>query len=158
MRSTGSVEQPIELLSGLTYYSICPINLSLVATLELTLHNKPKHKGADCNEKFDKQWPKVSESTDKCSKNVETGVVQPPTAAQNQNQKGDRKNVNSASTAWNICAVADVNQESESSDLIEHQKATSSSKTYDWFEEVITAENTDRPSDENKQQNIQRKS
>ena len=39
MRSTGSVEQPIELLSGLTYYSICPINLSLVATLELTLHH-----------------------------------------------------------------------------------------------------------------------
>ena len=114
--------------------------------------NKPGHKGADCNEKFDKQWPKLSESTDNCSKNVETGVVQPPTSAQNQNQKGDRKNVNFASTASNISAVADVNQESESSDLIEHQKATSSSKTYDWFEEVITAENTDRPSDENKEQ------
>ena len=40
----------------------------------------------------------------------------------------------------------------ESSDLTEHQKAISSSKTYDWFEKVITAENTDRPSDENKQQ------
>ena len=39
MRSTGSVEQPFELLSGLTYYSICPINLSLVATLELTLYH-----------------------------------------------------------------------------------------------------------------------
>ena len=25
--------------------------------------NKPGHKGADCNEKFDKQWPKLSEST-----------------------------------------------------------------------------------------------
>ena len=41
MRSTGSVDQPIELLSELTYYSICPINLSLVATLELTLHHPP---------------------------------------------------------------------------------------------------------------------
>ena len=70
--------------------------------------------------------------------------MQPPTAAQNQNQKGDRKNANSASTASNISAVADVNQESESSDLTEYQKATSSSKTYDWFEEVITEENTDR--------------
>ena len=42
MRSTGSVEQPIELLSALTYQSIYPINLSLVATLELTLqYNGP---------------------------------------------------------------------------------------------------------------------
>ena len=39
MRSTGSVEQPIELLSGLTYLSKYPFNLSLVATLELTLHH-----------------------------------------------------------------------------------------------------------------------
>ena len=39
MWSTGSVEQPIELLSGLTYEFICPINLLLVATLELTLHH-----------------------------------------------------------------------------------------------------------------------
>ena len=89
---------------------------------------KPGQKGADCNEKFDKQGPKLSKSTDNCSKNVETGVVQPPTAAQNQNQKGERKNVNSASNASNISAVADVNQESESSDLKEHQKATSSTK------------------------------
>ena len=37
MRSTGSVEQPIELLSGLTNLSKYPINFSLVATLELTL-------------------------------------------------------------------------------------------------------------------------
>ena len=43
MRSTGSVEQPIELFSGLTYSSICPINLSLVATLELTLHVKKEN-------------------------------------------------------------------------------------------------------------------
>ena len=39
MRSTGSVEQPIELLYGLTYWSIHPISLLLVATLELTLHH-----------------------------------------------------------------------------------------------------------------------
>ena len=39
MRSTGSVEQPIELLSGLTYLSIHPVSLLLVATLELTLHH-----------------------------------------------------------------------------------------------------------------------
>ena len=43
MRSTGSVEQPIELLSGLTNLSKYPINFSLVATLELTLH---RHSGA----------------------------------------------------------------------------------------------------------------
>ena len=41
MRSTGSVEQPIELLSGLTNLSKYPIYLSLVATLELTLHHPP---------------------------------------------------------------------------------------------------------------------
>ena len=78
--------------------------------------------------------------------------MQPPTAAQNQNQKGDRKNVSSASTTSNISAVADVNQESESSDLTEHQKVTSSSKNYEWFEEVTSTENTDRPSDENIEQ------
>ena len=39
MRSTGSVAQPIELLSGLTYYSMDPLSLLLVATLELTLHH-----------------------------------------------------------------------------------------------------------------------
>ena len=39
MRSTGSVAQPIELLSGLTNLSKYPINFSLVATLELTLHH-----------------------------------------------------------------------------------------------------------------------
>ena len=107
---------------------------------------------ADCNEKFDKQWPKLSDCTDNRSKNVETSVVQPPIAAQNQNQKVDGKNVNSALTGLEISAVADVNQESESSDLTEHQKTTSSNKTYDWFEEVITEENTDRPSDGNKKQ------
>ena len=36
-RSTGLVEQPIELLSGLTYSSMHPVSLLLVATLELTL-------------------------------------------------------------------------------------------------------------------------
>ena len=41
MRSTGSVEQPIKLLDELTYESKYPINLSLVATLELTLHHPP---------------------------------------------------------------------------------------------------------------------
>ena len=42
MRSTGSVEQPIDLLSGFTYYySIRPVSLLLVATLELTLHHPP---------------------------------------------------------------------------------------------------------------------
>ena len=39
MRSTGSVEQPIKLLSGLTYWFIYPINVWIVATLELTLHH-----------------------------------------------------------------------------------------------------------------------
>ena len=39
MRSTGSVEQPIELLYGLSYLCKYPINVSLVATLELTLHH-----------------------------------------------------------------------------------------------------------------------
>ena len=37
MRSTGLVQQPIELSSGLTYSSIYPIALPLMATLELTL-------------------------------------------------------------------------------------------------------------------------
>ena len=41
MRSTGSVEQPIELLSGLSYYSIYLVSFLLVATLELTLHHPP---------------------------------------------------------------------------------------------------------------------
>ena len=39
MRSTGSVEQPIELLSGLTYCSLPPVSLLLVAMLELTLYH-----------------------------------------------------------------------------------------------------------------------
>ena len=34
MRPTGSVEQPIELLFGLTYQPIDPIKLLLMATLE----------------------------------------------------------------------------------------------------------------------------
>ena len=41
MWSTGSVDQPIELLSELTYLSKYPFNLSLVAMLELTLHHPP---------------------------------------------------------------------------------------------------------------------
>ena len=38
MRSICRVKQPIELISGLTYLSIFPINLSLVATSELSLY------------------------------------------------------------------------------------------------------------------------
>ena len=41
MRLTGSVKQPIELLSGLISSSVYPIALPLVATLGLTLHHPP---------------------------------------------------------------------------------------------------------------------
>ena len=50
--------------------------------------HKPRHKSADCNKKFDKQWSKLWDNTDNRNKTIEIGFAQaqPPIAAQNQNQ------------------------------------------------------------------------
>ena len=45
--------------------------------------------------------------------------MQPPMAAENLNQKGDSTNVNSASTVWEISALVDVDQESDSTEPTE---------------------------------------